>query len=228
MYCTSTHYRLLNEGELISLERRGLLKLPQSYRSFMKVYGSGTYGGAICINRPDFNLLEKYAEYDFWKYDNSPIRWEQMKECAVIGNSIDGDYIAVHPDADGYILLPRHSDQIGLFPDCDENFFCILKNIARFLYNEDPEDYFEPVGNDCLFLHYTGKYIYDFIDRFKAAFQNDYLVENEYTCIMFLTRMGGYARVSLSKPFEIAVTYSDYGLNYFERVKAFLKENSCA
>lgn len=74
MYCISTQFKLLSENELVSLENRGLLKFPQPYRDFMKTYGDGTYGGAICINRPDFNLLKNYAEYDFWEYDNSPIR----------------------------------------------------------------------------------------------------------------------------------------------------------
>ena len=227
MYCTSTQRKLLSESDLAHLERQGQLKLPQSYRNFMKIYGDGTYGGAICINSPDFNLLNQYAEYDFWEYDNSPIRREQMKECIVIGNSIDGDYIAIHADVDGYIMLPRHSDQIKLFPNHDEDFLCTINEIGYSLYGEDLDNYFEPAGSDYLFLHYSGKKMQNLIRRFKTAFQNDYLIENEYACEVFLLRMGGYVRFSLSKGFEVAVFYCKYGSEFFETVKKYLCENGC-
>ena len=227
MYCTSTQLKLLSESELVFLEHQGLLKFPQPYRNFMKTYGDGTYGGAICIYRPDFNLLKNYAEYDFWEYDNSPIRREQMKECVVIGNSIDGDYIAVHRDVDGYIMLPRHSEQIELFPDKDEDFLCTIGKIGYSLYEEDLENYFEPAGSNYMFLHYSGKDMHDLIRRFKAVFKNDYLIENEYTCKVFFASMGGYVRFSLSKGYEIAVFYSDYGFAYFEKVKEYLNGNGC-
>lgn len=227
MYCTSTRLQLLSEGELVSLEHQGQLKFPESYRDFMKTYGTGTYGGAICINCPDFDLLKKYAKYDFWKYDNSPIRREQMKECVVIGNSIDGDYITVHSDVDGYIMLPRHSERIELFPARNEDFLSTISKIGYALYDEDLENYFEPAGSDCIFLHYFGKDVHKFTRRFKAAFQNDYLIEDAYMCQVFFIRMGGYVRFSFSRGFEIAVFYSNYGLEYFEKIKKYLKENGC-
>jgi len=57
MYCTSTQLKLLSEHELVSYERQGKLKLPQSYCDFMKTYGDGTYNSTICINSPDFHLI---------------------------------------------------------------------------------------------------------------------------------------------------------------------------
>lgn len=227
MYYTSTQFKLLSESELVSLECEGKLKLPQPYREFMKTCGTGTCGGAIYINRPDFNLLKQYTEYDFWEFDDSPIRQEQMQECVVIGNSIDGDYIAVHPDVDGYILFPRHSEQIELFPGHDDDFFCTVEKIAFFLYEEYLEKYFEPAGSDSVFLHYSGRNIHNLIKRFKAVFQNDFLIENEDMCSVFFISMGGYVEFKLPTGYEVAVFYDNYGLGFFEKIKKFLNENGC-
>lgn len=65
MYCTSTQMKLLNDSDFISLEQKGLPKFPQPYIDFMRTYGIGTYGGAICITGPDFNVLKDFAEYYF-------------------------------------------------------------------------------------------------------------------------------------------------------------------
>ncbi len=227
MYITSTQLQVFSEHDLVSLEQQGHVKFPQPYRDFLKTYGGGTYGGAICINGPDFNLLKQYAEEDFWEYDNSPIRREQMKECVVIGNSIDGDYITVHPAVRGYILLPRDSEQIELFPDDAQDFLCTVNKIASFLYDEELEEYFDPGGNDYLFLHYSGKNVEELIACFQAAFPSDYLIDDEYACKVFFLCMGGHVRMSRSKGFEVAVFYSKYGLDFFETVKKFLCENGC-
>ncbi len=88
MYCTSTQMKRLDNRDFISLEQRGLPKLPQPYIDFMKTYGVGTYGGAICISSPDFYILKDFTEYDFWEYNDAPITREQLHECAVIGNRL--------------------------------------------------------------------------------------------------------------------------------------------
>lgn len=227
MYCTSTQMKLLSESELISLEQKGLLKFPQPYSDFMKTYGSGTYSGAICINIPDFNILKDFAEYDFWEYKDAPITKEQLHKCVVIGNSIDGDYIAIHAKVNGYILLPRGSDNIELFPYDNENFSCTLNKIGKFLYDEDLPNYFEPAGNNQVFLRASDRNIHGLAEQFKTIFRSDYLIENEYICEVFLIRMGGYVRFNLACGFEVAVFYSDYGLACFEEVKKFLNENGC-
>lgn len=228
MYCTSTQFRRLSESELISIEHNGQIKLPQSYRDFMKTYGDGTYSDAICINCPDFELLNKYAKDDFWEYDGAPIRREQMKECVVIGNSIDGDYIAIHDDADGYILLPRHSERIELFSYRNEDFLRTVNRIGEFLYSEGLDDYFEPSVSKYMVMRCTIKNVSKIISRFKAVFPSDYLIENEYTCKIFLSRMGGSVRFNLSSDHEVVIYYSDYGIAYVEQVKRFLNENGCS
>ena len=227
MYCTSTQMKLLSDSELISFEQKGLLKFPQPYIDFMKNYGSGTYGGAICINFPDFNILKDFAEYDFWEYKDAPITKEQLHECVVIGNSIDGDYIAIHAKVKGYILLSRGSDIIELFPYANENFICTINKIGKFLYGEDLKNYFEPVENNHVFFRTTDRNIHGLAEQFKTIFRGDYLIENKYICEVFLIDMGGYIRFNLAYGFEVAVFYSDYGLAYFEKVKKFLNENGC-
>ncbi|MBO5146884.1 MAG: SMI1/KNR4 family protein [Lachnospiraceae bacterium] len=228
MYCTSEQKKRLSDSELISLEQKGMLKFPQPYIDFMKTYGSGTYGGAICINFPDFNILKDFAEYDFWEYKDAPITKEQLCECVVIGNSIDGDYIAIHAKVKGYILLPRDSDMIELFPYENENFIGTINKIGKFLYDEeDLENYFEPVGNNHEFFRTADRNIHDLAGQFKTIFQGDYLIENEYICEVFLSGMGGYVRFNLSSGVEAAVFYSDYGMAYFKKVKKFLMENGC-
>ena len=81
MYCTSTQLKLFSEQELIPPDVQSRLKLPQPYCDFMKTYGDGTYGGVICINCPDFQLLKEYAAYDFWEHENAPITKAQTAEC---------------------------------------------------------------------------------------------------------------------------------------------------
>ena len=145
----------------------------------------------------------------------------------VIGNSIDGDYIAIHSQVEGYILFPRDSDVIKLFPYDEESFICSINEIGKFLYDEDLENYFEPVGTQSLFFHASGEITNALIERFKAMFKGDYLIENEYICAVFLRCMGGYVQFNLALKSEIAVFYSDYGVACFEKVKKFLIENDC-
>lgn len=226
MYCTSTQLRLFSEQELLPSEYRDKLKLPQPYCDFMKTYGDGTYGGVICIYSPDFDILDNYSAYDFWQHENAPITKEQIEECAVIGNSIDGDYIAVHPNLNGYILLPRHSDIISYFPFNGEPFLDTVCKIVHTLYGEDTENYFEPAGAHHLFLYKYKADLHGMAKQFQTAFGYDYLIENEYYCEVFLLRMGGYVRFNFHYS-EIAIFYSDYGLTYFQETKNFLTERGC-
>lgn len=227
MYCTSTQMELLSDSDFIFLEQKGLCKFPQPYIDFMKTYGVGTYGGVICIGGPDFDILKDFAEYHFWTFKDAPITEEQFFECVVIGNSIDGDYIAIHSQVEGYILFPRDSAVIKLFPYDEESFICSINKIGKFLYGEDLGGYFEPIGAKSLFLHASGESTNGLIERFKAMFTGDYLIENEYICDVFLRCMGGYVQFNLALKSEIAVFYSDYGLAYFEKVKKFLIDNGC-
>ena len=63
MYCTSTQMKLLSDSDFISFEQKGISKFPQPYVDFMKTYGIGTYGGAICIGAPDFDILKNKLKY---------------------------------------------------------------------------------------------------------------------------------------------------------------------
>lgn len=227
LYITSTQLKLLTANELTSLGRQGELRFPQQYCNFMQTYGVGTYGGAIYINAPDFDILKDFSECDFWQHENAPIMQEQIKDCVVIGNSIDGDFIAIHSNINGYILLPRQSDIITFIPYSDEEFVESVNKIGFCLYNEKLEGYFEPVGCNHVFLRSVNKGLYDIADRFKSLFQNDYLIENDYICEVFFLRLGGYVRFNLAYGFEVAIFYSHYGLDFFQEIKKFMNENGC-
>lgn len=227
LYVTSSQLKLVSEDELASFERQGGFTLAKQYRDFMKTFGIGTYGGAICIQSPDFELLEDFSDCDFWQHQHAPITQEQIEECGVIGNSIDGDFIAIHPNINGYLLLPRDSETITLTPYSDEDFVDTVRKIGYELYQENLEHYFEPVGNEHIFLRAVNKDLHDVAKRFQSAFQPDYLIENEYMCEVFLSRMGGYVRFNFSYDSETAVFYSGYGTAYLQEVIAFLHENGC-
>ncbi len=63
--------------------------------------------------------------------------------------------------------------------------------------------------------------------RFKAAFQYDYLIENEYICKVFLYRMGGYVRFNYAYSTEVTIFYNEYGFEYYQEIKKYLNENGC-
>lgn len=222
LYVTSMQLKVLSENEIVLFERQSKIKFPQQYCNFMNTYGIGTYSGAICISTPDFNILKDFSDYDFWQHKNAPITKEQIKECIVIGNSIDGDFIAAHSNLDGYILLPRHSETITLVPYNDEKFIDTIIKIGHCFCNEDLENYFEPLGGNHIFLHYINKDLHDIVNLFRSTFRNDFLIENEYICEVFLTQMDGYVRFNLAYGFEVSIFYSDYGVECFRKVEKFL------
>ena len=176
MYCTSDQRKLLDDSDFLPFEQAGFLHVPRPYMDFMKTYGIGTYAGALCLTGPDFHILKDFGEYDFWDFQDAPITREQLPECAAIGNSIDGDTLALHPRVKGYLLLPRHSDRISLFARGHKDFVDSLREIGRFLYGEELENYFEPAAGRSLFLHLSGGAIQDLARRFKARFLGDHLI----------------------------------------------------
>ncbi|MCP3777963.1 hypothetical protein [Paenibacillus sp. MZ03-122A] len=67
------------------------------------------------IERPDPHLLQAYADYELWTHDdNCPITAQQLGECVVIGSSIDGDFLSIHPQVEGLLWLPTSKPWISL------------------------------------------------------------------------------------------------------------------
>ncbi|MDD2994242.1 MAG: hypothetical protein PHG73_11990 [Pygmaiobacter sp.] len=112
-------------------------------------------------------------------------------------------------------------------PYNDEKFVDTIIKIGHSLYNEKLIDYFEPVGGNHVFLRSKNHDLLDIINRFKLEFDNDFLIENQYSCEVFLIEMGGYVRFNLATGFEIFIKYSDYGTECFHAIKRFLLKNAC-
>lgn len=89
--------------------------------------------GLLVIEPPDAQLLQSYADYELWRHDdNCPITVQQLGECVVIGSSIDGDFLAVHPQVEGLLWLPRHSEVITKKPlDVQVPFTDTLEHILQ-------------------------------------------------------------------------------------------------
>ncbi len=102
----------------------------------------------------------------------------------------------------GCLLLPRGSDKIALFPYDNENFICVLNQIGKFLYDEDLADYFEPAENKAVFFRTATRTVHALSGQFKTIFAEDYLIENEYVCQVFLMPLGGYVRFNLAYGFD--------------------------
>ena len=224
MYITSKHLQLISQEELKAFEDENKLKLPKHYADFLTNYGTGTYGGAIYIYQPNVKELKGYAKYKFWNHKEAPITNEQIEECAVIGASIDSDFIAVHPNVSGYILLPRNSDNIKLFHYNDDGFTNTIEEIGLFLFREKLDDFFETSNINTVCFRFTKTPLKPVVNSFKSNFKHDYLVQNKYVCQVFFIDMGGSVRFNLSNSYTI-VSYADYGVQYFEVVKKHLIEN---
>jgi hypothetical protein len=233
MYITSTHKDVISGQTLNEVEEKTGLVLPVAYRAFLETYGRGTYDGGIIIHfPPDTELLKQFVDYEFWNHEDAPVTRQQIGECAVIGYSIDTDYFAIHKNVNGLILFPRHSEEIALFAMHDTDFCITLNEIITHLWGKQALTvegiYFE---SHCqinhLFLHYKTKELFDIAQLFKASFKYDHLVEDQYICIVFLRRMGGYVRFNYHFGFEVAIFYDQDEIKIFNEVEEFLKQNGC-
>ncbi|MFK0523060.1 SMI1/KNR4 family protein [Paenibacillus illinoisensis] len=116
MYVVSHTLKPVSAEELGYFEQQYSVSLPASYRQWLEQYGEGTYSGWMNIQRPDQEVLKPFAEYDFWMHtEDTPVSLDQLKECISLGSSVDGDFLAIHPEIDGLLWLPRHDEQITLW-----------------------------------------------------------------------------------------------------------------
>jgi len=233
MYITSKNLNKISRSDLKKIEKDIGFILPRSYKQFLETFGTGTYAGTIVIDIPDERIKESEL-HDFWEHKNSPISKEEVGECLCLANSIDGDFLAMHKNYDGLILLPRYSEIITVFPIDKNDFRLTLNCVFKHLYNEDTASYyyFEPtISTNHKFMFAQSENIYHLIQELKSNFSIDYLVEDQYICKIFLHSMGGYVRFNLSvlqygvKKVEVAIIYTDGGINVFSGVVGFLQRH---
>lgn len=236
MYIVSNNRIPVSDTELDDIQRETGLRFPPSYRSFLTRYGQGTYGGWVNVTSPDPDVLQPFAEYDFWLHDeDSPITQEQIKECVSIGTSIDGDFLAVHPQTDGILWLPRHDEIITLKPCGEDLFTNTLDRIYLDAYKQasTAPPYFEPWNDTRLHAFFRfvplegGLPMTELASLCKARFQPDLVVEDEYSCKIFLQALGGYLRFNYAIGTEIAAFYEKDRSKQYEDMASFLQQHGC-
>ncbi|GIP32706.1 hypothetical protein J2TS4_19160 [Paenibacillus sp. J2TS4] len=236
MYIVSDKRIQVPAIELDVIQRETGTQLPPSYRFFLTQYGEGTYCGWVNVTRPDSEVLQPFAEYDFWLHDEEcPVTQAQIRQCVSIGTSIDGDFLAVHPQIEGVLWFPRHAEKITLKPCGEDLFTHTLDRIYREEYKQNhfAPAFFEP-WNDTrrhaffLFTYREGGLSMPALARLcKERFQPDLVFENEHTCQIFLQALGGYMRFNYAYGMEIAVFYEEDRSTLYEEISLFLQQHNC-
>lgn len=192
MYIVTRALKPVPAKELNHFEEQHSISLPTSYRQWLEQYGEGTYTGWMNVQRPDQEVLKPFAEYDFWMHtEDTPVTQNQLQECISIGSSVDGDFLAIHPDVKGLLWLPRHDEHIVLWSCHEADFGETLDRIYCGYYHQDKPltpAYFEPWNElrNHTFYHLVNVEREDFMkelaDLCKTRFKWDAVMENEYTC----------------------------------------------
>ncbi|WP_338539954.1 SMI1/KNR4 family protein [Paenibacillus tundrae] len=223
MYIVSQAMKPVSAEELNHFEEQHNISLPSSYRRWLEQYGEGTYTGWMNIQRPDQDVLAPFVEYDFWIHtEETPISQRQLQECVSIGSSVDGDFLAVHPQVEGLLWLPRHDEHITLWA-CEGDGAEISELLDRIYcgyYQQDKPltpHYFEPWNElrHHTFYHLEdgeqGKSLLELAQCCKKEFKWDAVVENEHRCILFMASIGGYLRFNYAYGREVAMFYEETG-----------------
>ncbi|AIW42060.1 MULTISPECIES: SMI1/KNR4 family protein [Paenibacillus] len=254
MYWVSTQHTPVATDELTNIEHTYGITLPPPYVAFLTRYGPGTYCGLLIIEMPDPQLLQSYTDYELWTHDdNCPITAQQLGECVVIGSSIDGDFLAIHPQVEGLMWLPRHSEIITTKTlDVQVPFTETLGHILQdeFGRMEPFPRYFEPVSQDktatfLLFspldtaeaynpanpsdqaLNFAPASLQALAQRFKQHFNSNLWIENEHICMAFLQTLGGYVRFNYAYGREVAIIYESKAIALRDEILSFLQKEHC-
>lgn len=114
---------LSTDGEVDRAEAHCGIRFPSGYREFVTRFGEGLLGGSyIRIYPPrrilggENNLFEwrkRIDEYWFWDAGHDVLTKAQALESVIIGDTLDGDEMVVHPrDTERIYVLPRNSESI--------------------------------------------------------------------------------------------------------------------
>ncbi|MBY0163582.1 hypothetical protein [Paenibacillus lautus] len=215
---------------------------PPGYVRFMQRFGEGTYRGWMNVQLPDREVLQPFAEYGLWEHDDdSPITEPQIAECIAIGTTVDGDFLAVHPQTAQLLWLPRHAEfiQAILLQSRERNdealYAAVLDEIYRLVYgnSQDGAVYYEPWtgSRSHLFLRLPPgedqPSLPELAGMCQASFPPDLFVENEYTCSLFYGELGGYVRFNYAYQQEVAVFYEQDAGQAFAVIEAWLLSKGC-
>jgi len=241
MYIVSRQ-KQLSEGQNQVLAKEDAAIYPPGYHRFLQRFGEGTYRGWVNVQLPDTEVLKPFAEYGLWECDeDSPITEQQIGECIAIGTTVDGDFLAVHPQMAGLFWLPRHAEYIKVISlqareQEDEGMYAlVLDEIYRQVYgiSQGESIYYEPwtgtrshlflrlpQGQDQLTLP-------ELADLCQNEFPPDLSIENAYACFLFYRQLGGYVRLNYAYQQEVAVFYEQDAGQAFEVMEQWLLSKGC-
>lgn len=232
----------LSDGRNQALAKEEAALFPPGYLRFLQRFGAGTYRGWMNVYLPDTEVLKPFAEYDLWEHDaDSPITQQQIGQCVAIGTTVDGDFLAVHPQTDQLLWLPRHAERLkalslqGQEQGDEEMYARLLDKIYRQVYGSDQEGtvYYEPWSETRSHLFLRLPSVQDRLllpklaGMCREAFLPDLALENEYVCQLFYRQLGGYVRFNYANKQEVAVVYEEYAEQAFAVMKQWLISKGC-
>ncbi|MGO4788608.1 hypothetical protein AB4124_14400 [Paenibacillus sp. 2KB_20] len=234
--------KLLSDGQDQELARQEAAVYPPGYLRFLQRFGEGTYRGWMNVQLPDTEVLQPFAEYGLWEHDeDSPITEQQIAECIAIGTTVDGDFLAVHPQAGDLLWLPRHEERIKAISlqareQDDEGLYAeVLDEIYRQVYGSSQEEavYYEPwTGTRShIFVRLPpvqdGLSLPELAGMCQAAFPSDLSIETPYVCLLFYRELGGYVRFNYAYQQEVAIFYEQNAGQAFAVMEAWLLSKGC-
>jgi hypothetical protein len=118
--------------EVDAAEERLGIRFPSGYREYVTRFGEGVLGGCYIRIYPPWRILngsnnvkewrERIGEYWLWDEDPETLDQEKALQCVIIGDTLDGDELVVHPNNPERVnVLPRHREEVlvagdGLLP----------------------------------------------------------------------------------------------------------------
>ena len=88
--------------------------------------------------------------------------------------------------------------------------------------------YYVPSNDDktSQFFHLPSKHLHDLACKVMTEFSYDYLVEDQWTCKVFIFEIGGYLRFNYANELEVALFW-DKKPDLADTVAAFLIGHGC-
>jgi len=110
-------------AEVDEAEAQLSIRFPSGYREYVTQFGEGVLGGSYVRIYPPRRILSgannlaewrsRIDQYWFWDGGSDVLTKEQALECIIIGDTLEGDELIVHPDnPERVYVLPRHSEDI--------------------------------------------------------------------------------------------------------------------
>lgn len=114
---------LSSPAEVDAAEAQLGIRFPSGYREYVTQFGEGVLGGSYVRIYPPRRILSgannlvewrrRIDQYWFWNGGRGALTKEQVLEAIIIGDTLDGDELIVHPaNPERIYLLPRQSEEI--------------------------------------------------------------------------------------------------------------------